>query len=172
MQLKCLTPPVHEPLTPDEVRWYLRLPDGTEDQHVYGIISVARSYVEGTTGRALLKQQWQLKLTPPYPKASPLIKREAELLKIHLPHPPLLSINEIKLKSQPINYTVEGDKVLLSSFCWGKEISITYWAGYGDTKEALPPNLKMGTLMATRLFEFHEPVDLSLLTPFKVFHVV
>lgn len=172
MQLTCLIPPTHEPITPNEVKRYLRLPDETQEKHIQGLIASARSYVEGTTGRALLKQQWQLKLTPPYPKASPLVKRETEHLKIHLPRPPLISIDSVKLKSQPINYTIEGDTIFLSSFCWEKEISVTYWAGYGNTKEDLPINLKMGTLIATRLFEFQEPVDLSLLSSFKVFHVV
>lgn len=172
MQLTCLTPPAVEPLTADDVKWYLRLPEETEGQHLQDLISAARSYVEGTTGRALLKQQWRLNLSPPYPKSSPLIKKESEQIKVYLPHPPILSIEEVSLKSQPTQYTSEGDKVFLSSFCWGKDISITYWAGYGNTTESLPFNLKMGTLMATRLFEFHEPVDLSLLTTFKVFHIV
>lgn len=172
MELNLVTPPTEEPLTLDEVRWYLKLPSTREDDHVKSLISSARAYVEGTTGRALIKQKWKLRFKPPYPKKSPLIKREEDTLKIHLPYPPLLSVEEVKMKEQPIPFRVEENDVFLSSFCWEKDISISFWAGYGDTKEALPPNLKMGTLMATSLFENHDPIDLSLLNPFKVFHII
>lgn len=172
MKLTLLTPPVEEPITPEGVKDYLRLPPDTKETYLNNLISAARAYVEGITGRALLKQLWEMKLKPPFPRKSPLIERQYSHLSIRLPHPPLMSVETVTLYELPIPYTVEEDAVILSTSCWEKNITITFWAGYGEIRSRLPPNLTMGTLMATRLFEDHSPVDLSILNPFKVFHII
>ena len=60
-----------EPVTLEEVKAYLRISSEQEDGLLKTLISSARSYVEGATGRALLKQGWVLHLTPPYPPFPP-----------------------------------------------------------------------------------------------------
>ncbi len=78
---------------------------------------------------------------------------------------------EVKESAKTIAYEVEENRVLLSSLFWDKEISIIYWAGYGETAASLPPDLKMAVLMATRFFYDNQKVDLPLLGPYKVFHL-
>lgn len=171
MKLSLQVPPAEEPVTLDEVKSYLKLSSDGEDGYVKSLIASARSYVEGRTGRALLKQKWQMNLKPPYPPKSPLLQCREKRLEIQLPHPPLLDIESVTIKENDIPYRIEEDTVVLSPSYWNQEISIHYWAGYGETRESLPPDLKMAVLMVTRLFDDHQPIDLTILKPFKVFHL-
>jgi hypothetical protein len=172
MQLFLKTPPAQEPLTQEEVKAYLRLSTDQEEGFVRMLIASARAYVEGVTGRALLKQEWEMQIKPPYPSSSPLVKREGESVEIELPHPPLLKVEAVKTEEKIILYEVEENKVVLSSLFWNTKLSITYWAGYGETALSLPPDLKMAVLMATRFFYDHQKVELPLLQPFKVLKIV
>ncbi|MBP9692322.1 MAG: phage head-tail connector protein [Alphaproteobacteria bacterium] len=171
MQLFLKTPASQEPLTLEEAKTYLRISSDQEDEFLKMLMAAARSHVESFTGRALLKQQWGLHIKPPYPEGSPLVKREGKRLEIALPRPPLLEVMEVKASAKTIAYEVEENRVLLSSLFWDKEISIIYWAGYGETAASLPPDLKMAVLMATRFFYDNQKVDLPLLGPYKVFHL-
>lgn len=172
MQLFLKTAPIQEPLTLEEVKTYLRISSDQEEEYLSSLITSARAYVENATGRALLKQKWVMQIKPPYPRVSPLIKCERENLEIDLPYPPLLEVESVKTGMQEVPFTVEENKALLSPSLWNKEISVTYWAGYGETPASLPPDLKMAVLMATGFFYDHQKVDLPLLSPFKVFRVV
>lgn len=172
MKLFLQVPPSQEPLTREEVRAYLKLSEGQESDFLAPLISSARTYVEGLTGRSLLKQKWVLEISPPYPPSSPLVKVEEKSLEINLPHPPLLEVEAVTMKGQNIPFTVKESKVRLSSSFWNKEISIAFWAGYGETASSLPPDLKMAVLMATRCFYDQQKGDFSLLTPFKVHHLI
>ncbi|OJW50567.1 MAG: hypothetical protein BGO67_05695 [Alphaproteobacteria bacterium 41-28] len=171
MQLFLKTPPIQEPLTLEEVKTYLRVSSDQEEEYLSSLITSARAYVENVTGRALLKQQWLMQIKPPYPRASPLIKCERENLEIDLPYPPLLEVESVKTGMQEIPFMIEENKALLPSSFWNKEITMTYWAGYGQTPDSLPPDLKLAVLMATRFFYDHQKVDLPLLRPFKVFRI-
>ena len=170
MELFLKKPPATEPLTLDEVRSYLRIPSRQDDDLLLSLISTARSHVERLTGRALLKQQWQMDLKPPYPRSSPLVQRRESLI-IHLLKPPLLGIQSVKVKGKAISFRKEERKVILPTSFLAEEIKITYWAGYGETPAALPPDLKMSVLMAVGCLYEHQEVDLPLLKPFKVFGV-
>ncbi|HUX80096.1 MAG TPA: head-tail connector protein [Alphaproteobacteria bacterium] len=172
MQLFLKTPPAQEPLTLEEVKAYLRLPSDQEDDYLRSLIVSARAYVENATGRALIEQKWLMQLRPPYPCNTPLIKAWGKNLEIKLPYPPLWSVESVKSQGKPADYRTEDNKVLLPPFLWDKEISITYWAGYGKTAGSLPPDLKMAVLMAVRCFYDQQPMDLALLKPFKVYRLV
>ncbi len=172
MQLFIKTSPVQEPLTLEEVKVYLRLSADQEEDYLRSLIASARAYVENATGRALLKQKWLMQIKPPYPCHSPLIKGSGKNLEIELPYSPLLEVESVKSNGKEVYFTVEENKALLPSSLWNKEISVTYWAGYGETSASLPPDLKMAVLMATRFFYDHQIVDLPLLEPFKVLRVV
>ena len=171
MQLFLKTPPVQEPLTLEEVKTYLRIGSDQEDNFLKMLIRAARAHVESLTGRALLKQQWALHIKPPYPRGSPLVKKEGKRLEIELSQPPLLEVEEVKIEGKTIPYEVEESRILLSSLFWDKEISVIYWAGYGETADSIPPDLKMAVLMATRFFYDNQKGDLPLLQPYKVFHL-
>ncbi len=172
MQLFLKTQPLQEPLTLDEVKIYLKVSSDQEDDFLRSLIVSARAYVEGLMGRALLKQKWVMNLTPPYPRTFPLLKQTGKNLEIDLPFPPLLEVESIKVREQNIHFKSEENKVFLSSFFWNKALSITYWAGYGETAASVPPDLKMAVLMATRFFYDNQKAELPLLNPFKVFRVV
>ncbi len=168
MQLFLQTPPIEEPLTLDEVKAYLKIHENQEEGFLQSIISSARAYVECFTGRALLKQRWHLQIRPRFPPLSPLVKYREEALEIELPYPPLMRVEEVKVKEKTTAFKQEENRVVLDSSHWDQEISIHYWAGYGEKASSLPPALKMAVLMATRPFYDHQPVDLSILNPFKV----
>jgi uncharacterized phiE125 gp8 family phage protein len=171
MELFLKSPPTQEPVTLEEVHAYLRLSSDREDELLKTFIATARAHVEHTTGRALLKQKWQMTVKPPYPRSSPLIKCwESELI-IVLPKPPLLAIQAVKAKGKSIAFRREENKIILSPRFREEEIRIAYWAGYGETPLLLPPDLKMAVLEGVRCLYEHQPLDLPLLTPFKVFHL-
>ena len=65
MELFLKSPPIQEPLTIDEVRTYLKISIKQEDEFLLSLIKSARAHVESVTGRALLKQQWQMDLLFP-----------------------------------------------------------------------------------------------------------
>lgn len=172
MQLFLKTPPINEPLSLEEVKAYLKLSSDQEDDFVRMLMRTARAYVEGVIGRVLLKQEWLMKMKPLYPSSSPLVQWKGKELEIDLPYPPLLEVETVKTDTKDIPFTTEENKVKLSPSLWDKELSITYWAGYGETGASLPPDLKMAVLMATRFFYDNQKVDMSLVKPFKVLHVI
>ena len=168
MHLFLVIPPEKEPATLEELKAYLRISPLQEDSTLQNLLASARAYVEGVTGRALLRQQWKLNITPPYPPHSPLVKRKQRALEIHLPRPPLLEVAAVQTKGKDVPFTIENEKVLLSSALWDKEVSILYWAGYGRTREDLPPDLKTFVLMAAGLLYDNQKGALPLLNPYKV----
>ena len=172
MQLFLKTPPFQEPLRLEEVKAYLRLSFDQEEDFLRTLIAAARAYVEGITGRSLLKQAWELQIRPPYPPSSPLVKCVEKSIEIELPHPPLLEVEAVKLGKKDIPFGIEENKVILSSSFWNKEIFITYWAGYGETAASLPPDLKMAVLMATRFFYDNQEANLPMLRPYKVHRLI
>jgi len=172
MKLVQKIPPVQEPFTAEEIQSYLRLSSEQENGLLPSLIAAARAHVENVTGRSLLKQQWQLDLKPPYPIFSPLVKRIEKQVVVSLPKPPLLEVESLTLGGKAIPFTVEGSTVILSPLFWEKDLILTFWAGYGETADSLPPDLKMAILMTIRSLYDNQPVNLSLLKPFKVFHVV
>lgn len=172
MELFLKIPPEGEPLTIEEVRSYLRISSEEENGFIFSLIAAARAHVESVTGRALLKQQWQMDLKPPYPPFSPLVKRLEKSLVIHLPKLPLLEVESVKINDQDILFRKEENKLILSSLFWEKELRLTYWAGYGETAASLPPDLKMAVLTVVRSLYDHQPVEQQLLKPFKVYHLV
>jgi hypothetical protein len=172
MELFLKTPPVQEPVSIDEVRSTLRLSSEQEDDTLLIMMTAARAHVESLTGRALLKQEWQMNLKPPYPRFSPLVRMRERNIVIDLPKPPLLRFESITLKDEPILFEREGSKVILDPRFWDEEIKIIFWAGYGESAAALPPDLKMAILMVIRCLYDHQPIDSALLKPFRVLQVV
>ncbi|MBY0293180.1 MAG: head-tail connector protein [Alphaproteobacteria bacterium] len=172
MQIFLKTPPLQEPLTLEEAKAYLRISIEQEDTFLYSLIASARAHVEELTGRSLLKQKWFMQIKPPYPQSSPLVKCAGKNLEIDLPRPPLMKIESVKTEGTSVSFTVDENKILLSSSLWNKAIRITYWAGYGETQDSLPPPLKTGVLMVLRSFYDNQPVDLSLLNPFRILRII
>lgn len=171
MELFLKTPPTGEPVTVEEVRIYLRLSPDEEDSLLLSLIAAARTHVERLTGRALLKQQWQMELRPPYPRSSPLVRRREDQIIIHLLKPPLLGIQSVQTQEKDIPFIKQEGKILLSTRFMEEEIRITYWAGYGETSTVLPADLKLSVLMAVECLYERRELNLPLLEGFKVFGV-
>lgn len=172
MQLTLKIAPRREPLTLEETKTYLRITSDQEDTHVHSLIAASRAYVEGVTGRALLKQGWLLHLTPPYPPSFPLTQTKQGELIFSLPRPPLISIVSVKAREKTIAYGKEEDKIRLSPLYWDCPLAIAFWAGYGETPDSLPPDLKMAVLMGVRYLYEGQEIRLPLLTPYRVFKII
>lgn len=168
MQLQLKNPPLQEPLTLAEVKTFLRLSTDHENEVLKTLIASSRAYVEGITGRALLKQGWLMHLKMPYPPSFPLTKKKTGEIEIILPFPPLLSVEFVKVDKKEVSYSLYENKVFLDSHHWKKDISIYFWAGYGEDPSTLPPDLKMSVLMAIRFFYEGQKADIPLLKPYKV----
>ncbi|MBY0273171.1 MAG: head-tail connector protein [Alphaproteobacteria bacterium] len=162
--------PQKELFTLEEVKIFLRLSGDQEDVLLPTLLSSARAYVEDVTQRSLLKQQWELTLKPPYSPSSPLVRQREKYIEISLPRPPLMEVESVRSKETTIPYVIEENKIILSPMYWDKNISVLYWAGYGEESTALPPTLRHAILMILRAFYDQQKVDLSLLSPFKVHH--
>lgn len=169
MKLTLKTPPLHEPLTNDEVKAYLKLSSDDEDSFLPFLIKAARAHVESVTGLSLLKQVWTMEIKPPYPTSSPLVSLNNPELEIRLPKPPLIEVLTVEAGNKPISFKTTEHSLKLSDRLWDQDLTITYSAGYGDHADSLPPDLKFSTLMATRFFYDGGVTELSLLQPYKVY---
>ncbi len=172
MKLILKTPPLHEPLTGDEVKAYLKLSSDDEDSFLPFLITAARAHVESVTGRSLLKQIWTMEIKPPYPPSSPLVRLKGPELEIRLPKPPLIEVLTVEAGNKSIPFTTSENSLKLSNNLWDQDLTITYSAGYGDSAESLPPDLKFATLMATRFFYDGDITELPLLHPYKVYRFI
>lgn len=172
MKLTLKTPPLHEPLTNEEVKAYLKLSSDEEDSFLPFLIKAARAHVESVTGRSLLKQVWTLEIKPPYPASSPLVSLKGPELEIRLPKPPLIEVLSIEAGTKPILFKTTGHTLQLPNQLWDQDLKVTFSAGYGDNAESLPPDLKLATLMASRFFYDGEISDLPLLQPYKIYRFI
>lgn len=152
MKLICLIAPLQEPVSLEEAKAYLRLSTDRDDGLVSTLIGAARSHVETITARSLLRQKWRMELTPPYPRSFPLVQRGTKEVEIMIPRPPLLEMDFLKAGGQNIPYRLFQEKIGASSLLWGQDIVLEFWGGYGSDPKTLPPDLKLGVLMAMRSF--------------------
>jgi hypothetical protein len=169
MKLTMKRPPLCEPLSLEETKAYLRLASDIEDSLVATFISASRAYVEKATGRALLKQGWELQLTPPYPSFYPLVRTKAGDIKLTLPWPPLWEVISFKGRNKSIPYLQEGQDLHISGSLYGEPLTISFWAGYGEAPSCLPPDLKTAVLLGTRFLYEGQKIEIPLLNPYKVF---
>lgn len=168
MKLQLKNPPLQEPLTLEEVKTFLRLSTDQENDLLKTLIASSRAYVEGVTGRALLKQGWLMHLKKPYPASFPLTRKKTGEIEITLPFPPLLSVDTVKVAGKDVSYHLTGNKICLEPNHWEKDITISFWAGYGEDPSTIPPDLKMSVLMAVRFFYEGQKADIPLLKPYRV----
>lgn len=162
--------PQRELFTLEEVKVFLRLHGDQEDTLLITLLNSAKAYVEDVTQRSLLKQQWELTLKPPFSPHSPLVRQREKHIEINLPRPPLIEVESVHNEETSLPYIIEENKIILSPMYRDKNISVIYWAGYGEESTALPPTLRHAILMVVRAFYDQQKVDLSLLNPFKVHH--
>ena len=161
-----LAGPAEEPVSLVETKAFLRLDSDAEDGLVTTLIAAARLHVEGTTGRALVRQSWRVVID-----AWP-VERE-----VRLPVAPLLELTEIRVFDEQddehvislgqfqaetgvaparllVPGTVSGMPVLRERL----GIEIDYVAGYGEVAD-VPRDLKQALLaLVAHWFEHRDAV--------------
>ena len=167
------SPPAIEPLTLAEVKNFLRVDQTNDDALITALITAARLFCEGNTGRSLITRSYSLFLDRwPGVKFAHRFRPERrripialETCSVVLPHPPLISVAQINIyaadNSSTVftsdNYFVDSagvpGRVVLTQgavpplpgrIANGVEIQFT--TGYGTTEDTVPALLRQGML--------------------------
>lgn len=155
--LRRITEPVVEPVSIGELKSHLRIDQSFNDDDLYlqSLASAARHHVETVSDRTLVRCQWQMKLDA-FPAWD-----------IELPRPPITtgSITVTYVPSDGVyspvaftNFREDRDStpaVIRPQWngswptCRGAEndVTITYWAGYGDDPGRIPATARHCCLM-------------------------
>lgn len=100
--LRQVAPPSVEPIVLAEAKAHLKVENTAEDALIQGWIVAARQHVEAITGRAMLPQDWELRLSGFPGRCEP----------IELPMPPCISLLSIS------TYDAAGAATVLPSSGW------------------------------------------------------
>lgn len=155
--LRRITEPTVEPVSLSEAKSHLRVDSDfdQDDQYILSLISAARHHVETVCDRTLIRSQWQMKIDA-FPGWD-----------IELPRPPIAtgSIVVTYVPSdriyQPVSFTnfrEDRDSTPPAirpqwngywPTCRGAEndVTITYWAGYGESGKSVPTPARHAALM-------------------------
>lgn len=150
MILTLFSEPAVEPLSVDDAKTHLRVTAGDNDTYISKLITGARKYVEGQTGRALINQTWDLYVDQ-FPYGSNWIT---------IPKAPLSSVSAITYvdtagATQTLStsvYTVDTDSTparvyLAYNQTWPdirtqyKAVKVRFVAGYGSSDESVPEDI-------------------------------
>jgi uncharacterized phiE125 gp8 family phage protein len=151
-----LTEPAVEPVTLLEAKAHLRVDEDflDDDLYIQSLISAARHHIETVSDRTLIRSQWQMKFDL-FPSRD-----------IPLPRPPVAA-GPITVSYVPIN---GGSPVSVQGFLedrdstpavirpqWNdfwpnargaeNDVTVTFWAGYGDSPHAIPTPARHCALM-------------------------
>jgi uncharacterized phiE125 gp8 family phage protein len=152
--------PAVEPVSVPEMRAYLRLDDGGEDELVAALVKAARLLVEASCRRILVEQRWRMRLD-----------RWPVRRLVMLPLSPLIGVEQIRVRDGAGAATAlaadlyEADaacdppRIRVSALApepgpatGGIEIDLR--AGYGPSGQAVPAPLRLAVrMLAARWFE-------------------
>jgi uncharacterized phiE125 gp8 family phage protein len=138
-----------------EVKAHLRLDHASEDDYLHTLIQATTVSVENYLGKSLISKTWKLVWHLPQGEVT-------ELVKIFLPHPPLLevvSVNKVfanDRKQQIKRYFLDMSYSLPKLVCASsyEPIEITYRAGYGDYPKHVPASIRQAILL--KIADFYE----------------
>ena len=141
-------------ITLEEVKHFLRISSGLDDQLIITLIESAIEQIEGYIGQNLLQKNYQ----------EELVGQEI----IHPKYQPCLEILSIKEGDKPLKYLIENDQVILLERSKGK-ISLEYRAGL--FKEEIPSSIKHLILQLVQAFYTNDPKfnALNILKNFNLF---
>jgi uncharacterized phiE125 gp8 family phage protein len=147
--IKRITEPLIEPVSLAEAKSHLRVDQdfAEDDLYIQSLVSAARHYVESVSDRTLIRSQWQIKLDQ-FPSWD-----------IELPRPPIAADSVVvtfvpgqnpSLTQSYTAFRTDRDStpaVIRPEWngawptCRGAEndVTISYWAGYGDSVASVPP---------------------------------
>jgi len=166
MALQLRAGPAQEPVSLEEAKYFMRL-DGTEDDVLVStLITAARIHIETTIGKVLITESWSFFLDK-WPKSKTL----------YFPLDPIQTIEEIRFHTNSEGFTIiqaedystdlisnhprlhlTGSKPTSASKQLN-QIEIRFVAGYGDTPDDVPSDLKQALLMlASHWFEQRDPI--------------
>ena len=161
MQYRSLTratPPAVEPVTPSEAKAHLRVDTDADDSYIATLITAAREWVEQYLDRALVHQQYVMRLDSfPY--------------EIELPRPPMA--NAGTATAVAVTYTLGDESTTtlsatqyrvdrnstpgvirqLPNGSWPanddeeNSVTVTWWAGYGSSGTSVPVAIRHAMLM-------------------------
>ena len=165
MSFKQLTPPKKMPVSLAEACVYLKVEVGAEDQLITHLIETATLSIEAFTGRALLRQQWEMVINAGFG----LSWSDKSFLKFNT----LKSTGGIRLPKAPF-HALSADPALVSRQGSQRPVTlfridtsqeqtrlhidigvlkdgevllkVTYWAGYGENPEDIPAPLRSSIL--------------------------
>ena len=167
MALQLRTGPASEPVSLADTKSFLRIDGADDDILVSSLITAARIYIETTTAKILLLQNWSL-FKDKWPSSGVL----------HLPLSPVQSIDEVRLYNLDESHSVldvsEYAKDLISTQPRIKllsqhlsqspsaplnHIEVQFTAGFGAAESDVPADLRQALLMlAAHWYEQREPV--------------
>lgn len=150
-------PPALEPLDPAAVKRHLRIDHDADDELIDALIQTAREQAENYTGRALIRQTWQLTDDAP---AHPLLLPRWPVLE-------LVSVTDAGVATDAYTAVLGDDAVLWADASgWQGPVIVTYVAGYGADSAAVPAPLRQWMLLQIgQWYEHREAVLLAGATP-------
>lgn len=172
--LVLIAEPAAEPLSLEEVRQHLRIPEEEDDGLLLAYLMAARRYFEDHDNRRLCTQTWELRLQH-FP-ASGIIE---------IPLRPLQVINSVKYINASgvettvadTEYQVDADSFMprlapapgklwpLPLFGIFNPISINFDVGYDDVEGGIPQHLKQALLLLIgHFYENREDTTVTVLT--------
>lgn len=177
MGLVRITAPTRPAISLEEAKDQVALygGDGSLDPLIQRYCNAATEFVERYTGRALITQTWRLSLNH-FPCYDPTYRRNAEL---RIPRPRLQSVTSIQYDDENgITQTLDSslyrattdleparieptyNQVWPAIRCQREAVRITYVAGYGDTEESVPEDIRHAILlMVSQWFNFRQPSE-------------
>lgn len=157
MHLTCTQPPALEPVTLDEAKLQCRIRHSHADDRLNRAIRSARQSAEARTGRALITQRWEQ-------------VEDCAPRRIKLGRWPLIEVLSVRVNGDEwpsSQWQVRpGDNpclISLSTDWTGKEVSIEFSAGYGNTPSDVPEPIRDWMLLQiTTLYEHTSTLALGV----------
>ncbi len=135
-----LVQPVHEPLSLEEVKLFLRIEHSAEDALLATLIQAAREAAEHVLNISCITQTWQYQLST------------ASHDRMVLPCGPVTSITTVQVRERedaewttlaPADYTLRDDQLTLhAATLIMPEVLVTYEAGLADEAAEIPARIR------------------------------
>jgi len=150
MPLTLTTAPAKEPVTWDEAKAWLRLPNDDDKTDVEKIIVAAREHAEGRTGRALITQDWTLRLDS-FPGEFLLYKPPCQEV-VHLKYTDGFGVAQTLVEGTDYQVDLYSQPARVGPYrgtSWPTPLDDTYnavelqfKAGYGDDETYVPQGIR------------------------------